>query len=180
MTPHLLVQQFPLGDRPSNWSSAMTTYWVLTYTIDTNGKLVFSYKEPTAVPATEVRSFQDLLSLTLSEPKSLLDLKVYDHTFIEIWLDPTLNMQWSRKYDAITTKDDYRQYYFELRLREGDTLYTVDQFPGSATPLVARFGALHRAHLPPENHGFSMNIELVDGQSSLPITIDPDIRNPSV
>jgi hypothetical protein len=117
----------------------------------------------------------------LSAPQPILNLDVYSDCFLEVWLNPRQNWQWARQLDAITTKQDFSNFYFELTYRDGAELYRRPDFPKDKVPLIARFGAKHNLGAPPgTRHGFSLNLDLLyPAGDPLPITIDPDIKNPS-
>jgi hypothetical protein len=182
-TTHSTLTQYPLGERPANWASHRNHFVLLSYAVDGSGALMFSYIEAFTQPASSPPvAFSEFAILSPSVPAPILDLEVYDDCFLEIWLNPRQNWQWSRNYDAITTKKDYSKLYFELRYRDGSDLYERADFPTNKTPLVARFGAIHdQGGTPGTKHGFSMNLELLFPTGDpLPITIDPDIQNPKV
>jgi len=175
--------QHPLGKRPTGWKSHRNHYVILSYEKDSSGALVFTYKEAfTPAQSRAITSFSDLTLATKQATGPILDLEVYADCFLEVWLNPLQNMRWSLVYDAITTKQDFSNYYFELKYKDGNDLYDRASFPTDVIPLVVRFGAKHNyPPVQPTLHGFSLNIELVHATGKpTPLTIDPDIQNPKV
>lgn len=180
------LSQHKLGKRPAGWTSYRNHYVVLSFTVDgeNDTALSISYMEGFTPPGdgNGIKSFVDFASLKLTPSQPILDLDVYNDCFLEVWLDPNKNWRWSRELDAITTKKPYEQLYFELKYRDGDDWYDRADFPADKVPMVVRFGAKHNKPptYPEDKHGFSLNLELVDSEGEgLPITIDPDIRNPT-
>lgn len=178
-----ILTQYQLGEkRPIDWKAHQNHYVILFYEIDSSGALVFTYREMRApLRSAAVRSFGEFSIASLSAPQPILNLDVYSDCFLEVWLNPRQNWQWPRQLDAITNKQDFSTFYFELTYREGTDLYKRPDFPKDKVPLVARFGARHNAGAPKgTKHGFSLNLELLyPAGDPLPITIDPDIKNPS-
>jgi hypothetical protein len=93
---------------------------------------------------------------------------------MQVIITLTDNLWFSNKYDAITLKENYSDLYYQMEY-ENDSF---DQKVGRhrticfmADNLVGGSSAF--------SHGFSLNIDLlVSGNRWIPITIDPDFKNP--
>ena len=98
-----------------------------------------------------------------------------------IALDPAKEWRWSTAIDAITTKEPFPSYYFDLRYLGKNGSYTRETFPADEACLQIAFGAKYNRDnmLGAAIQPYNLNLELIyaDG-TALPITIDPDIRNP--
>jgi hypothetical protein len=181
-----LLVQHSLGDKfPDVWRPTIARSVELTCKINSNGDPEFLYSErifPFISP-------QDLVpeNIMLGIPRissqltRLLDLGVWSDCFINIRLDDSMAWRWSTDYDAITTKDDFREYYFYLRYLKDEKDYARPDFPKGETCKQISFGAKWDSDGPKgQTHGFSLNLEIgYEDGTYLPITIDPDLRNPS-
>lgn len=108
--------------------------------------------------------------------------------------DDDSNQKWWRfsdKYDAITTKEELRDFYGDLRYLPEKAIHIDANDPES--PIIGyrkiSFSVKHNKHgRQGSSHGFSINVDLLqtvpksgDDRSNwewLPITIDPEIKNP--
>jgi len=156
-----VLAQHKLGKtRPNDWTTVVEKGLTLTWKIDDEGRVIYQYRT---------------VAIT---PTSILDLKIDENSWVVISLDSDKRWQWSRTLDAVTTKDPRDQHYFELGYRtEAGQWVAREDFPADEPIRQIRFGAkLNRGNA--EKHGFSFNIDLEYPDGILPITIDPDIRNP--
>jgi hypothetical protein len=85
------------------------------------------------------------------------------------------DMFWNK--DALMTKDDRTDLYGELRYGDGPDW--LDQPPARCRRI--QFRAKLNTNKKDNVHAFSFNILIPDGANgSMPLEIDPDIKNPSV
>ncbi|HEX8468840.1 MAG TPA: nucleotide synthetase [Allosphingosinicella sp.] len=149
--------------KPEPWNGIRNVPKTLTFdTTDDESALTFFYLQDDGQ--------EDDLSITVIEA---------DCTII-ISLDGSKSWSWSTTLDAITTKEDYTLLYGELmykmpdgsfkKRRSGDkTRYTTIKFVSRLNADIVDHG----------EHGFSLNIDLIQANAKiLPITLDPDIKNP--
>ncbi|HYE26774.1 MAG TPA: nucleotide synthetase [Allosphingosinicella sp.] len=167
-----VLTQFRLrAGPPPNWSTGILFKRLLQLSPETGRGLVFKYAKMTTDPYN--------LSLSVDEP-----------TIIELTLDTVndANWRWSEKLEAITTKFDYSILYGEIEYKQNDGSFKTTKQAGYNC-MVIRFKARPNKyggttanpllHHPDKNHGFSLNIDILQPDGSiLPITLDPDIKNP--
>jgi hypothetical protein len=102
-----------------------------------------------------------------------LDIKVQTDVWIELELGGTTSWHWALA-DAVTMGQPTTDYFqLEYETSQG---WNPDS-NGEPCKLI-RFGARKIKGKPDTPYAFNMNIELEDDDGVVPITIDPDIRNP--
>jgi hypothetical protein len=167
MADVVLKQERLHKDKPSNWQPEFTIRRMLTYYEDPGNsrRLIFELRE-------------DGEDDTLTSGASRLDLDVRGDTEFFLRLDPDKDWFWSVKLDAITTKKRNDQFYRDILYERNGDFEEREDGEGWRTKAI-RFLAVHNSAGPPARHGFSLNIDLVITDAvTLPITLDPDIRNP--
>jgi hypothetical protein len=151
---------------PPDWASTSTIRCVLDFAIfDTTG-LSFFYKDIVTVPDDDDDEFE----------KMNIDVKK-DVTII-VDLEPTKKWRWSTKLQAITTKKRYEDFYGKLLYKRG-AIYRPRPDDETWETYSIQFLAGLNGNLFDAVHGFSLNIDLQQPDGKwLPITLDPDIKNP--
>jgi hypothetical protein len=116
-----------------------------------------------------------------------LDLDIIRENYqVTIKLDESTDWHWSNTLSAITTKKQLKKFYLDLRYSaDGQTFFYYDDDNDETINnryRYIRFIAIYNKdgdHEIGEKHAFSLNISLVNSNEKvLPITLDPDIRNP--
>ncbi len=116
--------------------------------------------------------------------KSRLDIDIKQNQRVVIELDETIGWFWSNKYSAITTKNKEWDFYSNLQYSEcGQKFFDYDTVDESKRLRFVRFIARYNKNSTQdagELFPYNLNINVInraDGKI-LPITFDPDIRNP--
>ena len=115
----------------------------------------------------------------LSSGRSHISVK--KNTQITIKLAANKKWRFSNLYDAITTKEELTQFYGKLTYDRKSVIEDNGEFAGhQAVMFYAKYDDVGRIG---SSHGFSMNIDLLQSGTPatgvwLPITIDPEIKNP--
>lgn len=164
--------QFPLGDKaPEGWSGQGDYSETMSYALRDRHLEFFL-----APPA----SAGDAPSSAANHTR-MLDLSIAKDCRVVIALDPAQSWRWSTAIDAVTTKESFPGLYFDLQYLGKNGSYTRETFPADEACLQIAFGAKYNKDnmLGPAIQPYNLNLELIyaDG-TALPITIDPDIRNP--
>lgn len=173
--PNKKLNHVSLG--PPSFTS-QTTQIIIVHANLTGRKLSFEYKSKilTGDPDTVLPTQEDFVDPPITE---LLDIKIEQDCFVQMWLH-TGNIGWYwRSEDAITTVEPLQSQYKRLEYMLNGS-WTAN--PGEdARCQGIRFGAVHRGGGPRQDDPFNMNMILEWGPNEvLPITIDPDIQNPKV
>jgi hypothetical protein len=115
------------------------------------------------------------------EPGADLDLRVAQDCMILLETDAANGLAWSLDADALTFKDGAdAAYYFGLKYLDRGIAYERSQFPAGRKCTQVCFGARLNVDRPEhDRHPFSLNVLLERNGSTIPILIDPDIKNPS-
>jgi hypothetical protein len=138
-------------------------------------KLKFKYASWSAAgdPDSMLPAENDFLS---PKPTDLLDIKIEEDCYVQMWLvNQNLDWYW-RSEDAITTTESVKSIYKQLEYYHNGGWVTN---PGEKAKCHGiRFGAVFRGGNPTDDP-FNMNFMLEWGPDEvLPVTIDPDIQNP--
>jgi hypothetical protein len=150
-------------DPPPGWSPRSAYSVRLTVRQDSEGNRIFSYSEP------------------LFDSDSPLDLRVGEDCIILLECDGAEGLSWSLATDAISVKEyDDERYYFALKYVDRGVAYARSDFPKGRKCTQICFGAQLNVD-DPENdrHPYNLNVELERDGRTVPILIDPDIKNPS-
>lgn len=164
--------QYPLGDKaPEGWSGQGDYSETMSYALKDG------YLEFFLAPAARA----DAQGSSAPNHTRVLDLSIEQDCRIVIALDPAQPWRWATAIDAVTTKQPFPGLYFDLRYLGKNGSYTRENFPPDEACLQVAFGAKYNKDnmLGPAIQPYNLNLELIyaDG-TALPITIDPDIRNP--
>ncbi|MEO6634001.1 MAG: nucleotide synthetase [Devosia sp.] len=102
-----------------------------------------------------------------------LDLKIPNHVIVRIRLDKPLFWQWAPK-NAVTTGTKATAHYFLLEyFANGIWVADPDSVPCDQIQFRAKKQTVQ------QDIAFNMNVIIVyDNNEVLPVSIDPDIRNP--
>ncbi|WP_438729790.1 nucleotide synthetase [Parasphingorhabdus sp. DH2-15] len=169
-------------DRPSHWNEKKEKSIKLFVNMDSD--IGITYETETEVTGTTAQEDQN------DYVTDALDFAIWaKYMRVEIYLNrapANIEWRWSRKLDAFTTKDSSRHWYY------GDLHYKTDN--DDKTWVKARkwlrddlykeskaimFRAKQAGGSKPGYHAYSLNIEIKQSDGRwLPITIDPDVRNP--
>ena len=176
MTDSTLAQERLSPNAPPDWhDSGKTISRILRYDVGTapNKTLSFQYEKVSNDPYD-------------------LNFLIDDFCYVELYLasDSGQNWFWSTQLDAVTTKRDYCMLYGQLEYKISPSEQYATRPVGDATRYkCVRFkarpnvygmnGPVEVTHHSDRNHGFSLNIDMEQpGGRILPITLDPDIKNP--
>ena len=168
-----VFHQHPLRIQPPpTWVWQRTITRILTFEEGPGGRLAFTYKHGV------LDEIDDDDPIT-----KVLNILVDKHAEVIIELDENKAWRWSHRYDAITTKKDYTNLYGELWYWHPVDMQYVPR-PGDVLPFDCRKIRFKVRDNEDYSHqddiqGFSLNIELLQPNGKyLPITVDPDIKNP--
>jgi hypothetical protein len=115
---------------------------------------------------------------------SRLDIDIHQNVRVTIELDSAIEWFWSNRFSAITTKDIGSNFYSNLQYSEcGEKFAYYDDNNEAKRYRFIRFTARYNENGDKENgerFPYNMNINMVNGADGriLPVTFDPDIRNP--
>lgn len=162
-----------------DWTSEITQKIILNVNTTSFRKIKFEYVSDTerGDPDNILPDFASLDSPTTD----LLDIHIYETSFVQIWLAGNLLDWFWRPEDAITTCYPNTARYFNLEYFLNGTWIRNPNEDDRCQGV--RFGAILRNGNPgPDtNDPFNMNVILDWGDNHfLPMTIDPDIQNPGV
>jgi hypothetical protein len=178
--------QYVIGKNLENWGNSYTTQQLF---LRIKPGFNVSYFCRTIFPTNAGR---------MSDFTENLDFGIWDkYTVIEMHLTEItdeINWRWSSKLDAFTTKDiDRSHIYGDLHYKanpsESDWISADDWFlqqqqqQQQQHQKTAKSIKFHAKRQPYVNgigyHAFNLNIEIKQSDGKwLPITIDPDVRNP--
>ena len=173
--PNKRLNHVSLGT--GNFSSQVTQVITLDASLS-NRKLSFVYTsriirgDPDKVFAVEA----DFIDPNITE---LLDIKIEEDCWVQMWLR-NIGIGWHwRSRDAITTVEPRKSQYTQLQYLVNGAW--VPEPEEEARCQAIRFGAIHRGGSVRIDDPFNINLILEWGTNEvLPITIDPDIQNPKV
>jgi hypothetical protein len=171
-------------DRPSHWNGKKEKFIKIYLNMDSNIGITYTTKTNVG-PTTILENQPDYVT-------DALDFAIWKkYMRVEIYLNrapSNIEWRWSRKLDAFTTKDSSRHPHY------GDLHYKVDDDSDDNSWVKARrwlrgdlykeskaimFRAKQAGGREPGYHAYSLNIEIKQSDGRwLPITIDPDVRNP--
>lgn len=153
----------------------------LTYDFDANDKPVYAYRKTTesffSTADSAVTSWSAFLPV--EEFRNILDMHIRTNCMVVLRTDEDKDLFWSLQKDALTTKQDRKTYYFELRYRNGPYKYTRQTYPGNTCKEISFKAKFNSANPGDRLHAFNFNVKYKarDGSMQSDI-IDPDIRNP--
>lgn len=153
--------------------------------IKLDDKFSITYSTISDIEATTVGSSNDYQT-------DALDFAIWaSRMTVEMYLEDTpdgVEWRWSRTLDGFTTKDIFRRrYYGHLHYKENKNdkkwirapKWLDDQKKYYRPSKALMFKALRAGGKEEGFHAFSLNIEIKQKDGKwLPITIDPDVRNP--
>lgn len=168
-------------DIPFNGSANRATI-ELDFQTDASGRLIVSsaitsMTDDNGSAVTEANA--PIIHEELSSGRSHISVK--NNTEITIKLKSNKKWRFSNLYDAITTKEELTQFYGKLTYDRTHVIKDGNVIVGhQAVMFYAKYDDVGRVGT---SHGFSINIDLLQsgtvGQGVwLPITIDPEIKNP--
>ena len=164
-----LLKQEPLNPgRPNAYSD---TGLIIRCNIDfeyddRTGQLGFFYRARVSKPGKP------------TDLTDILNIDVHADVVIEIRLSRDKIWYWSSTLDAITTKKKYDQFYGELLYEDENGVFRPSG-PIKKCRAIRFVAAKNDIDVNDDSHGFSMNIDLMQPDGKLlPITLDPDIKNP--
>ncbi len=155
----------------------------LDFKTDSSGMLVITsaITEMLGADGSVIASETDapIIHEQLGSGRSHISIK--KDTQITIKLAASKKWRFSSLYDAITTKEELTQFYGKLTYDRASVIEDSGQFAGhQAVMFYAKYDDVGRIG---SSHGFSINIDLLQSGTPasgvwLPITIDPEIKNP--
>lgn len=175
--------QYRIGsEAPFNGGSHRATI-ELDFKINASGMLIITsaitgmFDDNGAVITAEADA--PIIHEELSSGRSHISVK--KNTQITIKLASSKKWRFSSEYDAITTKEELTQFYGKLTWDRTVIIEDAGKFAGhQAVMFYAKYDDVGRIG---SSHGFSINIDILQSGTPasgvwLPITIDPEIKNP--
>jgi hypothetical protein len=169
-----VLSNTPIGTTaPANWVEPSKVYpFVLQMVSDNHGRPTFEFSER-PMPGGGTGGTPPEPNPHAGSKSKHLDIKIAEDAIIDIRLHKPIFWHWAPE-NAVTTGKDMKDYYFLLEYFVNGTWIPDPQ--GSICERI-RF----RAKMDGNNHDtpFNLNVHVVyDNNEILPISIDPDIRNP--
>ena len=106
-------------------------------------------------------------------------ISIRNNSKIAFILSDQIAWRWSDEFDAITTKEPREQFYGYLEYSENAAYSVMVGIERKGFRRVSFYAKSDKNGIKGTVHGFSLNVDLQQADGSwLPITIDPDIKNP--
>lgn len=165
---------------PGGWEPKGTSSYELDAVMK-DGHLLFQYAHAFVEQSKGLEPLSENAALQFGPKTPLLDIKLDGDCTVEFRLSNSIKWNWPVDYDGITTTRNHKNRYFKLLyIAQDGRQFEREDFPTNEACRRIIFGAKHNKDDPSDRqHGFNINLELVYPNGDvLPITVDPDIRNP--
>jgi hypothetical protein len=181
MAGHSLSDEAPVGFQPKFDTALEMTYRII------DGVPQFSYRTA-AAPVREAQLLQQALARAAWKPFRTrddfianLDIEISDDCRVFLFADTNLPISWSLKTDAIVTKENLQDLYYELRYWNGQNPLRRRDFPGDHCKKISFLAKLNTDRSDERSQKFSYFVRIRDAAGLMvEHEIDPDIKNPSV
>jgi hypothetical protein len=181
MAGHSLRDDAPVGFQPKFDTALEMTYRIV------DGVPQFSYRTA-AAPVREQQVLQQALARAAWKPfrtreafVANLDINITNDCRVFLFADINLPISWSLETDAIVTKENLQDLYYELRYWNGQKAVRRSDFRGDHCKKISFLAKFNTDDSDERSQKFSYFVHIEDAAGLMvEHEIDPDIKNPSV